>query len=147
MTFVEIFEWVELEKCISIAFKDDQKLIEEYHILGGTLEDCVRDTKLKIIEESDRITLDWYKVLDDYGLIIGFLVVSDTYKLLYSFGLNIDSREEYKKEFFDKVSSMFEGEFTCGLWGKNERAIRFLENMGMEVITQDENIKILKLCQ
>lgn len=147
MTFVEIFEWVELEKCIYVAFKDDKKLVDEYHILGGTLEDCVRDTKLKIVEESDRITLDWYKVLDDYGSIIGFLVVSDTYKLLYSFGLNIDSREEYKKVFFDKISSMFGGEFSCGLWTKNKRAIRFLEKMGMEIIIQDEYIKILKLCQ
>jgi hypothetical protein len=146
MTFVEIFEWIELEKCIHIAFKDDKKLIQEYHILGGTLEDCVRDTKLKIIEESERITLDWYKVLDDYGEIIGFLVVNDTYKILYSFGLNINSREKYKKLFFYKLSIMFDGEFTCGLWGKNERAIRFLEKMGMQVVSKYENIKILKLC-
>jgi hypothetical protein len=146
MTFEEIFEGDELEKCVNIAFKHDKKLIEKYHILGGTLEDCVRDTKLKIIEESGRITLDWYKVINDYGSVIGFLIVSHAYNLLYSFGLNIDSREEYKKVFFDEVSSMFGGEFTCGLWSKNDRAIRFLESMGMELVSQDKNIKILRLC-
>jgi hypothetical protein len=146
MIFIEIFEVVELEKSINIAFKDDKKLIEEYHILGGTLEDCVRDTKLKIIEESDRITLDWYKVLDDCEDIIGFVVISMTYKLLYSFGLNIKSRELYKNKFFDELKNIFEGNFTCGLWKKNTRGLKFLERMGMELVMEDENIKILRLC-
>ena len=83
MTFVEIFEVKELESCINTAFKDDQKLIDEYHILGGILEDCVRDTRVKIVEESYNNTMDWYKILDDYDYIIGFVVVSKKYKLLY----------------------------------------------------------------
>lgn len=146
MTFVEIFEVDELEKCINIAFKDDQKLIDEYHILGGILEDCVRDTKFKIVQESYNNSLDWYKILDDYDYIIGFLVVSKTYKLLYSFGLNINSRENYRDKFFNGVKDMFDGNFTCGLWKKNKRGLRFLERMGMEVIMEDEKIKILSIC-
>jgi hypothetical protein len=146
MNFVEIFEESELEKCIYIAFKDDKKLIEEYHILGGTLEDCVRDTKLKIVEESAKATFDWYKIVDNYDEIIGFVVLSHAYNLLYSFGLNKDAREKYKEVFFNKVSALFQGVFTCGLWKKNKRAIRFLENMGMEVVDEDEQIKILRLC-
>lgn len=146
MRFVEIFEVNELENCIMIAFKEDQKLIDEYHILGGILEDCVRDTRVKIVEESFQNTLDWYKILDDEDSIIGFVVVSKTYKLLYSFGLNINSREGYKNKFFDELKNMFEGNFTCGLWKKNTRGLRFLERMGMEVIMEDDKIKILTLC-
>jgi hypothetical protein len=146
MRFVEILEVSELESCINAAFEGDQKLIDEYHIVGGTLGDCVRDTRVKIVEESIRITLDWYKVLDDYNDIIGFFVISKTYKLLYSFGLNINTRENYKNRFFEELSYLFEGEFTCGLWKKNSRAIRFLENMGMKVVMEDETIKILRLC-
>lgn len=146
MKFVEIFEVKELESCINTAFKDDQKLIDEYHILGGILEDCVRDTRVKIVEESYKNTLDWYKIVDDYDYVIGFVVVSKTYKLLYSFGLNINSRENYKDRFFNEVKNMFDGNFTCGLWKKNTRGLRFLERMGMEVVMEDETIKILTLC-
>ena len=146
MKFVEVFEVAELENCINIAFEGDQKLIHEYHILGGNLEDCVRDTRVKIVEESYNNTMDWYKIIDDYGDIIGFVVISMTYKLLYSFGLNIKSRELYKNKFFDELKDIFEGNFTCGLWKKNTRGLRFLERMGMELVMEDENIKILRLC-
>jgi hypothetical protein len=147
MIFVEIFDVDELEKCIEIAFKDDQKLIDSYHILGnGNLGDCVRDTKIKIVEESYRTAFDWYKVLDDYNDIIGFIVISKIYNLLYSFGLNINSREIYKVRFFDELKKTFGGSFTCGLWKKNQRGLRFLEKMGMTLVMEDEKIKILTLC-
>ena len=147
MRFVEIFEVAELENCIQIAFDGDQKLINEYHILGGSLEDCVRDTRIKIVEESYNNTMDWYKIIDDYEDIIGFVVISTTYKLLYSFGLSIKSRELYKSKFFDELKNIFDGDFTCGLWKKNTRGLRFLESMGMELVMEDDNIKILRLCQ
>ncbi len=146
MRFIEIHFVEELEKCINEAFKDDKKLIEEYHILGGSLLDCITDTKLKIIEESERFTLDWFMIMDDFDKIIGYAITNKELNLLYSFGLNINSRQAYKQKFFNEVRSILGDSFICGLWKKNTRGIKFLENMGMSVFSEDENIKILRLC-
>lgn len=131
-----------------MAFFDDVKLINDYHVVNDDLDDCVRDTYNKILSESNRTTLDWFNVFDDDDKLIGFLVISKAYNVLYSFGLNINSREKYKERFFEEICKMFGGWFSCALWNKNKRAIRFLERMGMKEHEQmDRNITILKICQ
>lgn len=148
MRFEEIYDGRDLYHSIYVAFFDDKKLISDYHIVGDSLDDCVRDTHKKIVDESNRTTLDWFNVYDDYDKLIGFLVVSKAYNVLYSFGLNIHSRETYKEKFFNEICNMFGGWFSCALWKRNKRAIRFLENMGMvEHKQMDNNITILKICQ
>ena len=148
MRFEEIYDGRELHHSIYISFFDDTKLVSDYHVINDDLEDCVRDTYQKIVEESNRITLDWFNVYDDLDKVIGFLVVSKAYNVLYSFGLNIHSRQDYKEKFFNEICKMFGGWFSCALWNKNKRAIRFLERMGMSSEEQiDNNITILKICQ
>lgn len=148
MRFEETYDGRDLNHSIYVAFFDDVKLINDYHVVNDDLDDCVRDTYNKILSESNRTTLDWFNVFDDDDKLIGFLVISKAYNVLYSFGLNINSREKYKERFFEEICKMFGGWFSCALWNKNKRAIRFLERMGMKEHEQmDRNITILKICQ
>jgi hypothetical protein len=146
MNLVEIFEQQELKECITKAFSSDKKLIEKYHIKGESLNDCVIDTFSKILGESQNTTLDWYGVYDDEEGQIGFVVISKAYDVLYSFGLNINYREDYSSLFFDEISNLFDGCFRCGLWNKNTRAIEFLERHGMDKISVDSEKTILEIC-
>ena len=146
MTIVETKKQEDLLKGISIAFEDDDKLIKEYHIIGGNYEDCVNDTYNRILEESKISELYTYLVTNKEGYIIGFIVVSLQYQILYSFGLNIKYRKEYSEEFFNKISELLYNCFGCGLYNKNERGINFLLRNGMEIVLRDEEKTILRLC-
>jgi hypothetical protein len=145
MIFVELNEKDALYSCIYMAFLDDHELIDKYHIVNGNLEDCVRDTYNRIVLESNSTTLDWYSVHDDNNVMIGFLVVSLSYGVLYSFGLNIKYRKEHAKEFFDKTKELLNNRFGCGLWTKNTRTIKYLLRNGMQIVRKENDITILKL--
>lgn len=143
MTLVEIFEQDELKKCITKAFSSDKKLIEKYHNRGESLNDCVHDTFNKILEESQNTALDWYGVYDEDEGEIGFVVISRAFDVLYSFGLNINYREDFSSLLFDEIQDLFNGYFTCGLWNRNTRAIEFLERHGMKIVSVDSEKTIL----
>jgi hypothetical protein len=147
MTIIETKEHEDLLKGISIAFEDDDKLINDYHIIGGNYEVCVNDTYNRILTESKISELHKYLVTNKEGYIIGFIVVSLQYQILYSFGLNIKFRKEFSEEFFNKISDLLYNCFGCGLYNKNERAIKFLLRNGMEIVLHDEEKTILRLCQ
>lgn len=144
MTFVDIIDKNLLYSYIHIAFLDDQELIDKYHISNGNLEDCVIDTYNKIMIESNSTELNWYSVNDNSDNVIGFLVVSLSYGVLFSFGLNINHRKEYAKEFFDKIKELLNNSFACGLWTKNTRTIKYLIRNGMQIVRKEKDITILK---
>lgn len=144
MKFIEILHKEVLYECIYSAFAGDKKLIEKYHVVGDNLEDCVRDTHNKIIETSNQIPLDWYALVDEEKAI-GYLVVSVENNLLYSFGLNIDYRQNYSDLLFEKISELLDENFICLLWNKNVRAINYLLRNGMKI--KQENEEITVLCQ
>jgi hypothetical protein len=144
MLFKEIFEKDLLYASIHVAFLHDDELINEYHIINGDIEECVKDTYNKILIESKSSELKWYSVNDDNDVLIGFLVVSLSYGVLYSFGLNINCRKENAKEFFDKIKELLNNSFGCGLWTKNTRTIKYLIRNGMQIVRKEKDITILK---
>jgi len=144
MMLKEIADKHTLYSCIYVAFIDDNELVSKYHVVNGNVEECVRDTYNKILVESKSTELKWYSVNDDNDALIGFLIVSLSYGVLYSFGLNIKYRKEKAKDFFDKISQLFDGKFGCGLWTKNDRAIRYLIRNGMQIVRKESDITILK---
>lgn len=144
MIFVDIIDKNLLYSCIYMAFEDDQELIDKYHIRNDNLEDCVKDTYEKILKESNSTELNWYSVNDDSNNTIGFLIVSLSHGVLYSFGLNIHNRKKYAKEFFDKIKDLFNNSLVCGLWSKNTRTIKYLIRNGMQIVWNENDITILK---
>lgn len=144
MVLKEIFDNDSLYSSIYIAFLYDDELVNEYHIVNGDIEDCVKDTYNKILIESKSSELRWYSVNDDNDVLMGFLVVSLSYGVLYSFGLNINYRKEHAKEFFDKIKELLNNSFGCGLWTKNTRTIKYLIRNGMQIVRKEKDITILK---
>jgi hypothetical protein len=144
MIFVDIIDKDALYSCIYMAFLDDHELIDKYHIINGDIEECVNDTYNKILIESKSSELKWYGVNDDNDDLMGFLVVSLSYGVLYSFGLNINYRKEHAKEFFDKIKDLLNNNFGCGLWTKNTRTIKYLIRNGMQIVRKEKDITILK---
>ncbi len=144
MTFVEIHEADVLYECIYSAFAGDKKLINKYHTKGDNLEECVRDTYNKILGTSREITLDWYAVLDE-GKVIGYCVVSLAYGFLYSFGININFRQNFSDLMFSEISKMLNNNFSCILWSKNTRGINYLVRNGMKIVESDQEVtKLIK---
>jgi hypothetical protein len=139
MIFEQTYSEKSLYEAILIAFVDDELLMSKYHIFSGTLIECANDTYLKIMDANDRYPLEWYIICDGVDPI-GYCVTSKTYSFLYSFGMNITHRtSDNMEEWFDKVRSLFNGSFTCGLWAKNERAIDFLLKNGMNIYDKTDS--------
>lgn len=124
---------------IMSAFSDDTDLVDKYHCVEGTFHMCVTDTYLKIKQASSLYPMEWYNIHEGSS-IIGYVVTCKTYNFLYSFGININYRtHKNMATYFDKMSSLFDGGFTCGLWAKNIRAIEYMMKNGMKIYKKDES--------
>lgn len=144
MKFVRLYDDNELYEAIVISFSNDYDLIKKYHVIEGTLVECVTDTYLKIREASEMYPMEWYKVLVK-GRVVGYCIMCQTYSFLYSFGINMQYRNRMELEdFFSQVKKYFGQGFTCGLWAKNTRAIDFLIKNGMQIYESDESAVHLK---
>jgi len=146
MRFNRIYTDEELYDGIWIAFHGDTELVEKYHVIdGGSFEECVYDTYCNIKDATSETPCEWYHILMDDN-VIGYFVVSTTYSFLYSFGININYRvENVLNIWFGYVSYMLNSQFTCALWAKNKRAIRYLEKNGMKIYEEKEDSIIFKL--
>ena len=134
---------VGLKPAIKAAFKDDLLMLNQYHIKGGMLEDCVNDTFDKIREAQDLFPIEAY-VINLNGNCIGFTVLSKQNKILYSFGISKYYRvKTVLHQWFDTVVFTLKV-FVCYLWNKNTRAIGFLVKMGVKITDKNDGFTTLK---
>lgn len=134
MTLVEVTDSDKMYRAISLAFQGDKKLFDKYHILSPCEEiNGIYDTFEKIKEAIQRIDCKFFEVRDEKK-ILGYCVLCDKHKILYSFGINLKERWKYSRQLFELVTEYFSGEFICILWTKNKRGIDFLKRNGMEII-------------
>jgi ribosomal protein S18 acetylase RimI-like enzyme len=139
----------ELKKAIEIAFVDDELLLNKFHIIKTGLKDAVNDTKENILDFKKIYGAEYY-ILKENDEVIGYLILSNMYHHLYSFGINKEYRsKQNKQELFDFVVEKCKGTFFCSLYNFNDRAINFLLKMGMYKIGEEMAIIQLKytLCQ
>jgi hypothetical protein len=144
MQFQRIYDEKRLYEAIYVAFFGDNDLINRYHVVGGNLDDCVKDTFNKCIEASRLVPLEFFEVYID-EIKVGYTVMSRTYNNLYSFAINVQYRGNLAlSEWFGIVTKLLNSEFTCALWTKNDRAIEFLKKHGMEIFEKDGAVTKLK---
>jgi hypothetical protein len=122
----------DLRPLIYKAFKDDWDLIHNYHLVNGSLEDCINSTMTEIGRVDAKEALQYYAVRWNNDPI-GFTVVGD--RFLLSFGLSIFYRtKEIIGQWWELVCSCLKDGFVTWIFKKNTRAINFLVKNGMEEI-------------
>jgi hypothetical protein len=129
-----------IKEFIDIAFENDFEIIELYD-KSVKVDDIAGVTysvheKLKLVED-----LIFYGI-EVNGVKIGYFAYKDN--LLISFGVNILWRK-YRifVVLFDMIKEKIGENFQCVLFSYNQRAIKWLQKMKMEVVC--ENVTILKI--
>lgn len=132
-----IITYKELEAAVRISFKDDNKILSLYDplVMPETIEDIVSDV-VKKVKTHPKIVLNG---LYDKNKLIGFFIRAGG--LLVSFGLAVEYRvRKFKQQLWKLIRNEFKGIFKCYLWTNNQRAIQFLQKMGMIVTNFDERL-------
>lgn len=134
VTLIEIDKDV-LRPCVVSAFDGDAELLSRYHIIQGTLNECVSDTLDRIEQVSKTNKLKYFSVTME-SAVIGFTVIGDAF--LLSFGI----KERYRvravvMEWWKLVCEELDNEFVTWIFKKNTRAISFLLKNGMEIVDND----------
>lgn len=121
----------ELHKAVRVAFSGDQKIYDLYdpNVSVTEEEDIVKDIVSKAYSFDNKVT---YMNVYEKNELAGYFFFRE--KLLISFALNSKFRtRKYTHEFYSLIKKEIKGHFSCILWAKNVRAIKFLEKMGMEM--------------
>jgi hypothetical protein len=127
----------ELESAIRAAFKDDPKMIDIYDPFAKveSIGDIVTDIVTKIKTHPNPQINGLY----EKNKLIGFFIRAGG--LLVSFGIAVEYRiRKFKNQFWKLVRVEFKGIFKCYLWTNNQRAIKWLQKMGMLVTNCDERL-------
>lgn len=137
---IDIFE---LKKYIGIAFREDKDLFTKWHIVSGTKDDCINDTYDVIVESQNHLNITCYAINQ-----IGYTVLIEDRKILYSFGINIFYRRPgILRAWFTEIINIL-GSFECYLYPKNKRAINHLLKQGMIISDETEQYTrlIFEIC-
>jgi hypothetical protein len=125
---------------IQASFTGDTCIISLFdpNVKVETTDDIVENILTKIDEYEDLFECQFDETPSGYV----FHVLEP--RLLVSFGCRMDKRGG---GFWDEILGVMGGEFSCILWSRNTRAIRWLQKNGMEITNELDNIKVLQLCQ
>lgn len=130
----------ERKEFIDAAFENDFEIIELYD-KSVKVEDIAGVTH-SIYEKLELIDDIQFYGIDVYGIKIGYFAFKDN--LLISFGVNILWRKSrIFVVLFDMIKDKIGKNFQCVLFSYNQRAIKWLQKMKMEVVC--ENVTILKI--
>lgn len=139
----------QFKEAIKIAFQEDKDLHKFYdpNKRVDTIDDIVNDVHFKVSEfNSMGLSADVeIKGLYEKGKLVGYYVFRPS--LLISFSLNVQYRTRpYLKSFWGLIKKDLERGFNCYLWSKNIRAVKWLQKMGMQIVSIDNLLTKLK-CQ
>ena len=132
MKIEKVQERKEIKSIVEKCFNGDNDLIEKFHIKAGTcLEDCIEDT-CNVLENYTCWDFEFYKVIDKE--VIGFIGIEPMISHLTTFCLIKERRtKENKEKLWELIGELLPGGFNCGLYKKNERAIKYLITNGCTV--------------
>jgi len=122
-----------LEDSIIRSFENDDDIVDLYdpNVVGISKSGIPADISRKL-KEYDEIPSMKLTCFDFYleDKFCGYAVICEQRKLLVSFGLR--NREAKTKEsFFSHIKKVFNEDFLCILYSRNERGIKWLVKMGM----------------
>jgi hypothetical protein len=123
--------WDEIKNIVLECFRDDEALLNKYHIkAGSSLSECVDDT-CGVLKNGTNYDFTFYKLVNDAGMICGFIGVEPDSKHLTTFCLKKRYRvKEYRDSLWKIIVGFLGEDFNCGLYAKNYPAINFLTKNG-----------------
>lgn len=127
----------QLKEAVKISFTGDKSIISLYdpNVKVETTDDVQKDI-LRKLSEFDQLA---YMGIFEKGILVGYYVKRGG--LLVSFSISPSMRtRHYLRQFFTLIRKEFQNCFMCFLWNTNQRAIKFLVKMGMQIEGQDDNI-------
>lgn len=128
----------QIKEAVWIAYEDDIELMDKYHILPASHEDCVLMTVGLIEDASNEKPMENYNVLWN-NVLIGYTCKYED--VLYSYGLNIAyRRKSILHDWWGAVEKMMGDNFKTYLYSNNSRAKDFLERNGLTTINEENNI-------
>lgn len=138
----KIIDEKEIESIITETYEGDEMLFQKYHYINSGAKDSIADTVSKIKNAVYLFFCDFYRIDDNSGCAVGYLVVMKDAKTLFSFGLNINKRTKENKELMlQHAGELLGSEYFMYLYNKNTRAIQYLLKNGFTVfreIREDE---------
>lgn len=126
--------FLKLRDYVDAAWKDDDELIKFYDLSlkQRTHERMVSDTLRKIYDLYERDTTCKFWGVDIEREMVGFIVLNEKMKFLYSFGINKRYRNQQVLEpFFKYISQKLKNDFFTLMNMENVRAIDWLKRCGM----------------
>lgn len=133
MILCRVQRWEEIKSIVEECFSGDIDLVEKYHIKSGTsLNECVEDTFM-VLKNFTNPDFMFYKIIDTE--VCGFIGIEPEGGHLTTFCLKNGYRSsENKERLWDLIVESFNGgNFNCGLYSKNERAINYLLSKGCKI--------------
>jgi len=130
---------------IETCYTSDTELLEKYHALApAMLFDCVQHT-VDVFNKA--MGFEMYE-LNDGDNFVGYYGIENYMgeKYLCGFFLMPDYRnDKWKHKLIDEVVKTAGKPVNCLLYKKNKRGIKFLEKMGFETISMNNDIVYLFL--
>lgn len=136
----------QLSEAVNIAFESDEDIVSFYdpNVPVKTIKDVIDNVLVKIQEYYDEVeSLEMRGVFVKEALV-GYFIFSKG--LLVSFGLNKASRDKESDKFWELIKKEIGDAVSCFLWRRNNRAIKWLQKMGMQVKKVNNDIILLE-CQ
>ena len=132
----------QLRKAIEVSFNNDNFIFDFYdpNSKVENLTEIVDD----ILNKINTYEKPFYFGIYDKEKLIGYFVYKESQ--LISFALAKEYRvRKYLREFFKIIKNQIKGHFSCVLWAKNTRAIKYLLKHKMEVIKQNDELILLAI--
>jgi hypothetical protein len=139
LTKISLFELPEL---IHLCYKNDDDLLQKYHLAPMDLGSAIESTFGMIYTASRIKKLSIYKVVYQKQPI-GYVV---TYNgdFLYSYAIAPKFRKkDILINWWQEIKSVLKKEFATMVYDWNSRAAKFLEKNGMQLAAHDTEKKIL----
>jgi hypothetical protein len=129
----------ELVDAIEKSFEDDNDIFSMYDSTKKveTLDDIVKDVSIKIKDYGSAVYIGVFEeeLIGYFVFLTGILI---SFAMIKKYRINGN-----QKQFFDIIKKYMRDSFVVFLWKNNVRAIKWLLNNGLKIVSTTE--KIVKL--
>ncbi len=132
----------EIKQIIRAAWSSDKDFFKEYSVYDS-MEESINDTTARVLSFMQAYEGCFISLNNTSGEIIGYLVISVSMRILFSFAMVKAHRtKENKSKFINVIEELFgPGQIAVSLYKKNIRSLNFFKQNGYE---EQECVTLIK---